>query len=263
MSAGQSTLEAADPASAAALYCYGVVGPASARMPAAGGVADGAVNTVPYREVAALVTPVASGRRVRATRRDLVSHSDVLAAAFQSATVLPLRFGTVFDSSEQLVDEFLEPRYKELTSLLERFEGTAELSVKAFHREEAVLAEIVRDNSRVARLREATRAGAEAATYPLRIQLGELVAAELRGRAGTDARALLDRLRPLALAVDLDDRPIEHQVLRATFLVERKRISAFDAAMDELARLQADRMVFKYLGPLPPHSFVGLDAGRR
>ncbi|HYZ20325.1 MAG TPA: GvpL/GvpF family gas vesicle protein [Gaiellaceae bacterium] len=262
MSAAQSTLEAADPASAAALYCYGVAGPASGRMPAAGGVANGTVETVPYRDVAALVTPVASGR-VRATRRDLVSHSDVLAAAFKSATVLPLRFGTVFDSSEQLVDEFLEPRYDELTSLLQRFAGTAELSVKAFHREEAVLAEIVRDNPRVARMREATRAGPDAATYPLRIELGELVAAELRRRAGADARALLDRLRPLALAVDVDDRLIEHQVLRAAFLVERKRIPAFDAAMDELARLHADRMVFKYLGPLPPHSFVGLDAGRR
>jgi hypothetical protein len=42
--------------------------------------------------------------------------------------------------------------------------------------------------------------------------------------------------------------------------VERKRLTAFDAAMDDLASGQAGRIDFKYVGPLPPHSFVSLEA---
>jgi hypothetical protein len=107
----------------------------------------------------------------------------------------------------------------------------------------------------VAKLREATQ---ERAAQPLLLELGELVAAELRARTARDGRAILDRLLPLALAYELDEEPIEHQVVRASFLVERKRLSAFDSAMDELAEAHAERIDFKYVGPLPPHSFVGL-----
>jgi hypothetical protein len=50
-------------------------------------------------------------------------------------------------------------------------------------------------------------------------------------------------------------------VLVASFLVDRGRVKAFDEAMDELAREQEGRITFKYLGPLPPHSFVSFGGG--
>jgi hypothetical protein len=174
--------------------------------------------------------------------------------------VLPLSFGTVLESAEAVVRDFLEPRRVELRTLLRDFEGRVELSVKAFYREESILAEVVRENPRIARLREAVRTRPEAATYGLRIELGELVAAEVRARSQRDADVILERARPLSLAVEVDDKPLEHQVLRASFLVERERVDSFDEAMDELARRQAGRIHFKYAGPLPPHSFVSLGA---
>src|SRR5204862_7673337 len=79
-------------------------------------------------------------------------------------------------------------------------------------------------------------------------------------RSGPDRAQLarLDRLRRLALDVEVDQEPIEHQVLRASFLVERGKVSAFDDAMEELAREHAGRIRFKYVGPLAPHSFVSV-----
>src|SRR5438874_435706 len=87
------------------------------------------------------------------------------------------------------------------------------------------------------------------------VRFGDLAAAELQARTARDARMILGRLRPLALDQELDEEPIEHQVLRGSFLVERKRVSAFDGAMEDLASGQAGRIDFKYVGPLPPHSF--------
>ena len=53
--------------------------------------------------------------------------------------------------------------------------------------------------------------------------------------------------------------PIE--VLRASVLVDRRDVPRVDRALDELARNRARDMLFKYLGPLPPHSFVSLRFG--
>jgi gas vesicle protein GvpL/GvpF len=243
-----------------ARYCYGVTWATAARPQPGAGVGGASVAPIVAGQVAALASPIESAT-VRARRRDLLRHSDVLWTALGEATVLPLRFGVVFESEAAIVADFLEPRHDELTTLLRRFEGRVELRVRALYREDAILGQIVRDNPGIARLREATRSNEPAATLPLRIELGELVAAELQHRTRRDAQMLLGRLSPLAQGVDIDEEPIEHQVLRASFLVEEKRVPAFDEAMNELAERESERMVFKYLGPLPPHSFLNLAAG--
>jgi gas vesicle protein GvpL/GvpF len=244
-----------------ALYCYGVMPADAARSRRDGGLGDAPVEAVRHGELAALTSPVPS-KKVRARRADLLRHFEVLGTAFEDGTVLPLRFGIVFDDEESLVAEFLRPRHDELVGLLRELRDRVELRVTAHYREEAILAEVVRENPRVDRLREATR-GERGPAHPLLLELGELVAAELRARTDADVRAILDRLRRLAVDYELDQEPIEHQVLRASFLVERKRVPAFDKAMDEIASRNAGRIDFKYVGPLPPHSFVNVIHGER
>ena len=247
--------------STTALYCYGVTAAGSAKPQRDAGLGRAPVDAVRFGDLAALTSPVPPGK-VRARRADLLSHFDVLGNAFENGTVVPLRFGIVFEDERSLIEDFLKPRHDELIRLLRKLRNRVELRVSANYREDAILAEIVRENPTVARLREAAKLGRTA--QPLLVELGELVAAELQARTARDARMILGRLRPLALDQELDEEPIEHQVLRGSFLVERKRVSAFDGAMEDLASGQAGRIDFKYVGPLPPHSFVGLEhEGRR
>jgi gas vesicle protein GvpL/GvpF len=250
--------DGAKAASETALYCYGVTWAESAQSQKGAGVGGESVEPVCQGEVAALASPVES-THVRARRADLLRHSDVLTAALGRGTTLPLRFGVAFPSEAALIEDFLRPRHDELVGLLREFEGRVELTVRAFYGEEEILAEIVRENPRIASLQAATRVGG-VSTYPLKVELGERVARELQERMRRDRQALLDHLRPLALAIDVDQEPIAYQVLRASFLVERKRVPKFDETMDELARSQAGRMDFKYIGPLAPHSFASLTA---
>jgi gas vesicle protein GvpL/GvpF len=241
-----------------AVYCYGVTSAGDAASQPDAGVGGASVEPVCFRKLAALTSATPPGK-VRARRADLLRHFDVLASAFEHGTVVPLRFGIVFDDEASLIRDFLEPRHDELSGLLRELRGRVELRVTAHYREDAVLAEIIRDSPRVARLREQTRAGA---AQPLMLELGELVSAELQARTARDGRAILERLGSIALAYDVSDEQIEHQLMRASFLVERKRLKAFDEAMEALASGQAGRIDFSYVGPLPPHSFVNLE-GRR
>jgi hypothetical protein len=241
-----------------ALYCYGVTSADVAASQPDAGLGGVSVEPVRFRKLAALASPSPPGK-VRARRADLLRHFEVLSSAFERGTVVPLRFGIVFDDEATLIHDFLEPRHDELTALLRELRDRVELRVTAHYREEAVLAEVVRDNSRIARLREKTR---DRAAQPLMLELGELVSAELQARTARDSRSVLERLGSLSDAYDVSDEQIEHQLLRASFLVERKKLEKFDRAMNELAAAQEGRIDFSYVGPLPPHSFVSLGERR-
>lgn len=240
---------------ATGLYCYGVAAARDAEHQLGRGLDGKPVRTVVHGDLAALVSEAPGS--VRAKRRDLLAHFEVLETAFEHGTVLPLRFGIVFDDEAALVDDFLAPRQKELAKLLHELRDRVELRVTAHYRDDALLAEIVRQSPRISKLREATRNGA-AAGHPALIELGELVAAEVQSRTARDSRALLEQLRPLVQRYELDEEPIEYQLMRGSFLVERGRLAKFDGVLDRFAGDSAGRVDVKYVGPLPPHSFVEL-----
>src|SRR5204863_10179337 len=125
---------------ATSLYCYGVVAARDAKPQRRGGLGDASVEPVVHEDVAALTSVVPTGK-VRARRRDLMAHVEVLGAAFEHGAVLPLRFGIVFDDEQALVRDFLAPRHDELAKLLRELANRVELRVTAHYREQELLAE--------------------------------------------------------------------------------------------------------------------------
>src|SRR5438874_1972806 len=213
-------------ASQTSVYVYGVTWADGTVARRGAGVAGADVGTVEQGELAAIVSTVAD-RFVRAKRRDLMSHMDVLAKAFASRTVLPLRFGSVFPGPEAVAGELLGARAEELVELLHRFDGLAELRMRGAYREEALLAEIVAGDAQIARLREQTRSGADT----LRLQLGEAVAHAVARRRERDAQALAKELGPLAKDVVAEGLRTEFELVRASYLVDERDISKFDKRM--------------------------------
>jgi hypothetical protein len=133
--------------------------------------------------------------------------------------------------------------------------------VRAVYREDEVLADIVRSDARIARLRDATRGAPP--RDPRLLQLGEAVAKALAAKRERDLADLSSSLRRLALDVVVEPPHADLELMRASFLVERQRIPDFDALMNDLARGRRERVGFTYTGPLPPHSFVAVSQGRR
>lgn len=236
----------------APVYAYAVV---RAGKPAPGrpGVLGGEVGTVAHGSIAALVTPLES-ERVRAKRRDLLAHSDVVQDAYAHGTVLPLRFGTVFASDADLRARLLEPRHDELLSLLERFDGLGEMRVRAaYHDQDAILAEVVEAAPEIARLRGRARSQAEL------LQLGELVAKSYARRRDADADTIVRRLAPASSEVHLDAVADEVTVVNASFLVRDP--DAFDKELEAVALRLRHLVDFACTGPMPPYSFVAVGGG--
>jgi hypothetical protein len=236
-----------------AVTAHGVV-PAAAEL--AGGAGAHRVELVAAGQIAALVTP-APPPEARPRGRDLLRHSEVLQEAVAVTTVLPLRFGTLFGSREELVEEFLRPRHDELAALLAELDGKVEMSFAASLHEEAVLRELVAANPEVAALREATRHRSEAESYPERVRLGELVAAGLERRRSDWEQRMLECVVPHVAATLLPEEPRSPSTIEASLLVAREGLDALEATLERFARDSAEHLEARLVGPLPPYSFVG------
>ncbi|MGN6797809.1 MAG: GvpL/GvpF family gas vesicle protein [Gaiellaceae bacterium] len=236
---------------AAPLYAYAVVR-GDASPPAARGVLDTPVASVRDDGVAVLVSRL-KGDRVRAKRRDLLAHSDVVQEAHGNGVVLPLRFGMLFDSEEELRDRLIGPRREELLSLLDEFDGLEEMRVRAvYHDQESVLADVVSGAPDILRLREHAKSQSDL------VRLGELVAKRYEHRRAVDAQTIVDRLGTHADRTHVDDLDDELSVLKASFLVRSRKRKEFDAELDAVALRLRHLVNFTCTGPLPPHSFVSL-----
>jgi hypothetical protein len=218
-------------------------------------IAAADVRRVTYGDVAALVSDVEPGQL--AASRVLRKHWRVLEEAGSTATVLPVRFGTVMASGRAVADELLAPRHDELFAGLAELAGKVQLTVKGFFEEEALMRGVIERSPAVARLRERVRGLPEAAAYYERIELGQLVAAEVERERERDTELVLERLGPQAVAATREPPATPDAAVNAAFLVERERVDEFSRAVGELGRELEGRVRIRYVGPLPPYSFAG------
>jgi Gas vesicle synthesis protein GvpL/GvpF len=241
------------------VYVYGVV-PSAAHPPQGlAGIEDKPVRHVARGDVAAIVSDIAGGPLGRG--RDIRAHWRVLDDAVERATVLPLRFGTVMGSDDEVRDEFLAPNEAHLAAQLAELEGKVQLSVKGFYRDDVMLREVVQEAPAIRRLRERIRQLPEAAAYYEMIALGELVAAEVDRHRERDTERVLERLEGLAVASHAERRMTKESAVNVDFLVERDRVDEFSAEVQRLHTEIGDRIRLRYVGPLPPYSFAGEEAG--
>jgi len=239
-----------------AQYVYGIV-EASARAPRGRGIAGAPLRLVPGDEVAALVSEVPGGH-VRIGREEVLVHARVLEHAHQKGSVLPMRLGVVMSGPDEIRSRLLDEHGEDLRQQLTELAGTVEVRIRAVYEEDSLMREVVREHSEIASLRQALRGSDEAATYYARIRLGELVAAAVERRRDQDAYKIVEALAPAARAVEVGEAQHERVAVQASFLVDRERVAEFDRRLEDVADSYGGRVRFKYVGPLPPHSFVQL-----
>jgi hypothetical protein len=240
-----------------AKYVYGVVRADAKSPPRARGIGKKQVRLVRADGLGALTSDVPPGD-LEAGREELLAHSRVLERAVKQGTVLPMRFGVVMPNESAVREELLDPHRDQLEAQLEEMDGKIEVNVKAMYEERALLTEVVSEHPEIAELREAIKGQPADATHFERIRLGELVAQAVNSKREADADAILERLARHVVAVEVGDPVHERMALNASFLIDRSAQKAFDAELDRIAAEQAERMRFKYTGPLAPHSFVEL-----
>ncbi|MFJ4501014.1 GvpL/GvpF family gas vesicle protein [Streptomyces sp. NPDC088864] len=209
------------------------------------------LRTLARGRVAAVVSDAPPDLRAR--RRDLLAHQDLLMRLMDDGPVLPMRFGTVAPGPDAVLRQLVTGEAAHL-SALGRLDGCHEINVKALAAEDR-LADVVAEDGTVRRLREAVRRRPD---YEASLRLGEAVAAALARRAAEAGRRVLRELTPRAREVAAGPE-VQGCALNVSFLVERGDSAAFLAEAHRFASDLRGRANLRLAGPLPCYSFVGAE----
>lgn len=192
--------------------------------------------------------------QLRARRRDLLAHQDLLMRLAHDGPVLPMRFGMVAPDEGTVLTQ-LAAAESAHAATLDRLAGHIEINVKALPAQDA-LATLVAEEGNVRQLREAVR---RHPGYEASLRLGEAIAAALTRRAAAAGRRMLRELEPGARAVAAGPE-VAGCALNVSFLVDHGAADSFLAGARRFAQAHREHVELRLAGPLPCYSFVSLEA---
>jgi hypothetical protein len=240
-------------------YIYGIIATGQRREfgPIGIGARGDVVYTLPYQGLAAIVSP-SPIVKYAVTRDNSMAHARVVEKAMEEYTILPVRFCTIAEEEETIVEKVLKVRYQEFMDLLGEMEGKIELSVRALWTNlDAIFAEVVAENKEIQSIKEAVRREKnEQKQYAGKIKIGQLVQKALEEKKKREVEDLLEALKPFSLACKENRIYGDMNLVNAAFLVDREQERAFDRKMQELEELYGERKKLKYTGPVAPYNFV-------
>lgn len=191
------------------------------------------------------------------TRENALAHEHVIETVMKQYTVIPMSFGTVFRTDDD-IREVLKSIYPSLKDVLKQMEGKVEFGLKVTWNRDQVIEELKRDHEEIRRFhQEITRKHLQS-TYLARMQLGRMIEKAMSERSAQFVREIYEELRDACVA-SRDNKPIgDKMILNAAFLIRRDREHEFDAAVNRVARKFGTWLNFKYTGPWPPYNFVNI-----
>ena len=190
------------------------------------------------------------------TRVNTMAHQRVMETVMKQYPMLPVRFGTVSEGLEPILEKLLKVRHGELTKTLAYIDGKIELGIKAIWKEMApVFENIASQNKEISRLRDRLlkrRGGAQRD----QVRLGEMVKNALEDWKEQKEKFILAPLKGLWVEKKLNNHFGDQMITNAAFLVDQEKEKAFDLAVEQITDQYAEKMSLKYVGPIPPCNFV-------
>jgi len=221
-----------------------------------------AVYTVHFGDLAMVVSDTVK-EEYHFIKEYLTGHQKVIEEVMKEGyDVLPVRFGTVAKSEEDVREKVLKAKRKEILETFPIVERRVELGLKALWKDmPAIFQEIVKENPEIQRAKKEVQKN----PFQMRVaSVGELVQKALDTKRENEAEKIL---RPLKkLAVDFKERELlrsrevmkDSMILSSAFLVKKEKVEEFDQKVEELMKEYENRVKLIYVGPIPPFNFVSL-----
>ena len=212
------------------------------------------VYTVHYRTLAAVVSD-APLEVLDSTRENVLAHERVNETVMREHTVIPMSFGTIFKTREDIV-ELLRSAAEAFGDVLNKMQNKLEFGLKVLWDRDQAIREVEADDEDISRLKKEI-SSQKGPTYFARMQYGRLVDSALQQRSERYVADILDQLRDVSVASRVNKPIGDKMIMNAAFLISRDQENAFDAKVKSIAS-RFDRLTFKYTGPWPPYNFVNI-----
>jgi hypothetical protein len=212
------------------------------------------VHTVHYKNLAAVVSD-APLEVLDSTRENVLAHERVNETVMHEHTVIPMSFGTIFKTREDIV-ELLRSAAEAFGDVLNKMQNKLEFGLKVLWDRDQAVREVEREDEDISRLKKEI-SGQKGPTYFARMQYGRLIDAALQSRSERYVADILDQLRDVSVASRINKPIGDKMIMNAAFLIARDQETAFDAKVKQIAA-RFDKLTFKYTGPWPPYNFVNI-----
>jgi Gas vesicle synthesis protein GvpL/GvpF len=212
------------------------------------------VHTIHFRDICAVVsnTPMVVQDP---TRENVLAHQRVNETVMQKHTVIPMSFGTVFKTDDDIM-ELLRSAYDAFSDVLNKMQEKFEFGLKVLWDRDQIIREIEEEDEDIRRLKSEI-SSQKGSTYFARMQYGRLIDAALQFRTERYVAEIFTSLRSVSVA-SRSNKPIgDRMIMNAAFLVSREMEQPFDARVKQIGQ-QYDKLTFKYTGPWPPYNFVNI-----
>ncbi|HJZ78187.1 MAG TPA: GvpL/GvpF family gas vesicle protein [Vicinamibacterales bacterium] len=212
------------------------------------------VYTVHYRNLAAVVSD-APLEVLDSTRENVLAHERVNETVMREHTVIPMSFGTIFKTREDIV-ELLRSAAEAFGDVLNKMQNKLEFGLKVLWDRDQAVREVEQEDEDISRLKKEI-SGQKGPTYFARMQYGRLIDSALQARSERYVADILEQLREVSVASRINKPIGDKMIMNAAFLISRDQEAAFDAKVKSIAG-RFDKLTFKYTGPWPPYNFVNI-----
>lgn len=203
-------------------------------------------------ELGMLCAKLEDASMATATRESMSLYTEVLCQVIKHTTVVPLRFGTLFDQEEE-IRTVLKKEKRSYLNLLTKLDNKIEVELKVWWKKES-FQETMMKNKRLERWKKALERG-EGQGYDV-VEFGKAIMEVADYERKEVEKSFLAVLRPLAIEWVVKDPMDEFQAFDGVYLVDRQKEEAFDQAVGVLYAKYSETMIFKYTGPWAPHHFI-------
>jgi len=212
------------------------------------------VYTINYKDMAAVISDVPIAP-LDSTRENVLAHERVNETVMRDHTVIPMSFGTIFKTREDIL-ELLRSAYEAFADVLNKMQDKLEFGLKVLWDREDMVRVIEQEDEDIHRLK-AEISSQKGSTYFARMQYGRLIDAALQQRSERYVTEFLQRLRDVSVASRVNRAIGDKMIMNAAFLVQRDQEQAFDRRIKDIAS-HFEKLTFKYTGPWPPYNFVNI-----
>ena len=176
------------------------------------------VYTVHYKNLAAVVSD-APLEVLDSTRENVLAHERVNETVMREHTVIPMSFGTIFKTREDIV-ELLRSAAEAFGDVLNKMQNKLEFGLKVLWDRDQAVREVESEDEDISRLKKEI-SGQKGPTYFARMQYGRLVDAALQARSERYVADILDELRDVSVASRINKPIGDKMIMNAAFLISR------------------------------------------
>ena len=192
-------------------------------------------------------------------------HEQVIESVMKESSVVPFKFGTIFNNEENLI-AFLKENEEELRNNLNYFRGKEEWGIKIYCDMEYLKKYLGVKNEEILSLKNTIKTSSPGKTFFLKKQKEEVLIREANKKINEYGQNSFNKLKKYSIQSVINKllpgevtEINEDMILNCAFLLDKCLVTPFITAVEELKEQTAGTgFIFDCTGPWPPYNFCKL-----